>query len=30
MADETNGSNPPAAPQPRLQILTQYVRDMSF
>jgi len=32
MAEETNGAAPaaPAAPQPRLQILTQYVRDMSF
>lgn len=30
MAEETNGAAPAAAPQPRLQILTQYVRDMSF
>jgi preprotein translocase subunit SecB len=31
MADETNGPGAPAAQaQPRLQILTQYVRDMSF
>ena len=28
MADETNGAT--AAAQPRLQILTQYVRDLSF
>ena len=32
MAEETNGTAParPAAAQPRLQILTQYVRDLSF
>ncbi len=33
MAEETNGAGPaPAEPaaQPRLQILTQYVRDLSF
>ena len=29
MADETNGANAPAA-APRLQVLTQYVRDLSF
>ena len=29
MADETNGATAPRA-QPRLQILTQYVRDLSF
>jgi preprotein translocase subunit SecB len=28
MADETNGAGP--APTPRMQILTQYVRDLSF
>ena len=27
MADESNGA---AAPAPRLQILTQYIRDLSF
>ncbi len=31
MAEETNGAGPAAtAPQPRMQILTQYVRDLSF
>lgn len=31
MAEETNGAaEPAAAVQPRLQILTQYVRDLSF
>jgi len=30
MADETNGAPKPEAPQPRLQILTQYIRDVSF
>jgi preprotein translocase subunit SecB len=30
MADETNGGSPAAAAQPRLQILNQYVRDLSF
>jgi preprotein translocase subunit SecB len=30
MADETNGAQKPEAPQPRLQILTQYIRDVSF
>ena len=31
MAEETNGAaEPAAAAQPRLQILTQYVRDLSF
>ncbi len=32
MAEETNGAAPPeaAAPAPMLQILTQYVRDLSF
>lgn len=28
MADETNGATPP--PAPRLQIVTQYIRDLSF
>jgi preprotein translocase subunit SecB len=30
MADETNGADAGAAPQPRLQMLTQYIRDLSF
>ncbi len=30
MADEPNGAAKPEAPQPRLQILTQYIRDVSF
>ena len=30
MADETNGAAPPPRSAPRLQILTQYVRDLSF
>ena len=30
MADETNGAAPPRRAAPRLQILTQYVRDLSF
>ncbi|HVH03221.1 MAG TPA: protein-export chaperone SecB [Amaricoccus sp.] len=30
MADETNGAAPTEAPAPRMQILTQYVRDLSF
>jgi preprotein translocase subunit SecB len=30
MADESNGATPTAAPSPRMQILTQYVRDLSF
>lgn len=36
MADETNGASPApeaatgAAPGPRMQVLTQYVRDLSF
>jgi preprotein translocase subunit SecB len=29
MADETNGA-PAAAPTPRIRVLTQYVRDLSF
>ena len=30
MADETNGTGAQAAAAPRLQILTQYIRDLSF
>jgi preprotein translocase subunit SecB len=31
MADETNGATPPAAAaEPKIQILNQYVRDLSF
>jgi preprotein translocase subunit SecB len=30
MADETNGGGAQAAAAPRLQILTQYIRDLSF
>jgi preprotein translocase subunit SecB len=30
MAEETNGAAAAAAPQPRLQMLTQYIRDLSF
>ena len=30
MAEETNGARRAAAAQPRLQILNQYVRDLSF
>jgi len=30
MADEANGAAKPEAPQPRLQIVTQYIRDVSF
>jgi preprotein translocase subunit SecB len=30
MADETNGNGAATPPQPRLQVLTQYVRDLSF
>ncbi|HMQ92070.1 MAG TPA: protein-export chaperone SecB [Amaricoccus sp.] len=30
MADETNGAPKPETAQPRLQILTQYIRDVSF
>ena len=30
MADESNGATPTAAPAPRMQVLTQYVRDLSF
>jgi preprotein translocase subunit SecB len=30
MADETNGADAGAAPQARLQMLTQYIRDLSF
>ena len=30
MADENNGAPKPEAPQPRLQIVTQYIRDVSF
>jgi preprotein translocase subunit SecB len=32
MADETNGAGAPAAtqPQPRLQIINQFIRDLSF
>jgi preprotein translocase subunit SecB len=30
MADETNGVDTGAIPQPRLQMLTQYIRDLSF
>jgi preprotein translocase subunit SecB len=30
MADETNGAGAPEAPQPRLQIINQFIRDLSF
>ena len=30
MADETNGANGAAAPQMKMQVLAQFVRDMSF
>ncbi len=30
MAEETNGAAAPETPQPRLQILNQFVRDLSF
>jgi len=30
MAEEGNGTAPATAPQPRLQIVTQYIRDLSF
>ncbi len=30
MADETNGATAPAPPGPRLQIVNQFIRDMSF
>lgn len=30
MADETNGAAPSAPPAPRMQVLTQYIRDLSF
>jgi preprotein translocase subunit SecB len=30
MADESNGGTPAAPPTPRMQVVTQYVRDLSF
>jgi preprotein translocase subunit SecB len=30
MADESSGGTPTAAPAPRMQVVTQYVRDLSF
>lgn len=30
MADETNGAGAPTPPQPRLQIINQFIRDLSF
>lgn len=30
MADETNGATAPATPGPRLQIINQFIRDLSF
>ena len=30
MAEETNGAAAATTPQPRLQMLTQYIRDLSF
>ncbi len=30
MADETNGATAPAAVQPRMQIVNQFIRDLSF